>query len=39
MGIKWLEQAKDFSIFDSGVRDINRKFIFATNDGIDMLSN
>ena len=25
--------------FDSGIGDINRMFIFATNDGIDMLAN
>ena len=28
-----------FLLFDSGVGDINRMFIFATNGGIDMLSN
>ena len=28
-----------FFLFDSGVRDIYRMFIFATNDGIDMLAN
>ena len=28
-----------FLLFDSGVGDINRMFIFATNDGIDMLAN
>ena len=30
---------KRFLLFDSGVGDINRMFIFATNDGIVMLSN
>ena len=28
-----------FLLFDSGVGDINRMFIFATKDGIDMLAN
>ena len=28
-----------FLHFDSGVEDINRMFIFATNDGTDMLAN
>ena len=28
-----------FLRFDSGVRDTNRMFIFATNDGIDMIAN
>ena len=28
-----------FLFFDGGVEDINRMFIFATNDGIDMLAN
>ena len=28
-----------FLLFDSGVGDINRMFIFATNDGIAMLDN
>ena len=28
-----------FFLFDSGARDIYRMFIFATNDGIDMLAN
>ena len=28
-----------FLLFDSGVGDINRMFIFAANDGIDMLAN
>ena len=31
--------AKRFLLFDSGVGDINRMFIFATNDGVDMLAN
>ena len=30
---------KRFLLFDSGLGDINRMFIFATNDGIDMLVN
>ena len=30
---------ESFLLFDSGVGDINRMFIFATNDGIDMLAN
>ena len=30
---------KRFFSFDSGVGDINRMFIFATNDGMDMLAN
>ena len=28
-----------FFLFDSGVRDIYRMFIFATNDGIDILAS
>ena len=28
-----------FLSFDSGVGDLNILFIFATNDGIDMLAN
>ena len=31
--------AKRFLLSDSGVGDINRMFIFATNDGVDMLAN
>ena len=30
---------KRFLLFDSGVGDITRMFIFPTNDGIDMLAN
>ena len=30
---------KRFLFFGSGVGDINRMFIFAANDGIDMLAN
>ena len=30
---------KRFLFFDIGVGDVNRMFIFATNDGIDMLAN
>ena len=30
---------KRFLFFDTGVGDVNRMFIFATNDGIDMLAN
>ena len=30
---------KIFLLFDISVGDINRMFIFATNDGIDMLGN
>ena len=30
---------KIFLLFDISAGDINRMFIFATNDGIDMLGN
>ena len=33
------ETGKRFLLFDSGVEDINRMFVFATNDRIDMLAN
>ena len=33
------ETGERFLLFDSGVGDINKMFIFATNDIIDMLVN
>ena len=33
------EPSERFVLFDSGVEDINRMFIYASNGGIDMLAN
>ena len=38
MKSRWCDGER-FLLFDSGVGDINRMFIFATNDEIDMLAD